>query len=74
YVARIPLSREHPHLAGRTSVAWDEIFAGGYDAALICTDHDEVDYTALVEALPLVVDTRNATRGLHGVRDNIVMA
>jgi UDP-N-acetyl-D-glucosamine dehydrogenase len=74
YVARIPLSREHAHLAGRTSVAWDEIFAGGYDAALICTDHDEVDYAALVEALPLVVDTRNATRGLRGGRDNIVMA
>jgi len=74
YVPEVPVTREHAHLAGRTSVAWDEIFAGGYDAALICTDHDGVDYAALVEALPLVVDTRNATRDLRGGRDNIVMA
>ena len=32
----------------------------GYDAALIVTDHDSVDYAALVRSRPLVVDTRNA--------------
>jgi UDP-N-acetyl-D-glucosamine dehydrogenase len=34
------------------------------DAALILTDHREFDYRALVAEAPLVVDTRNATRGL----------
>ena len=39
------------------------------DAAIICTDHDDVDYALLVEHCPLVVDTRNACaqRGLTGV-------
>ena len=34
--------------------------ARGVDVALICTDHDGVDYRALVQHCPLVVDTRNA--------------
>jgi hypothetical protein len=55
-------------------VAGDEIFIGGNDAALICTGHDEGDYTALAKVLSLVVDTRNAKRGLRARRDNIVMA
>ena len=58
----------------RWSRTWNEIVRRGYDAALICTDHDDVDYAALVEALPLVVDTRNATRALRGHYNNIVMA
>ncbi len=74
HVPCIPVTREHPDLAGRTSVAWDEALATGYDAALICTDHDAVDYAALVEAMPLVVDTRNATRGLRGRSNKVVMA
>ena len=33
---------------------------GGYDAVLIATDHDNIDYRALVEHASLVIDTRNA--------------
>jgi UDP-N-acetyl-D-glucosamine dehydrogenase len=33
-----------------------------YDAAVILTDHDVIDYEALVAAVPLVFDTRNALR------------
>ena len=49
--------------------------AAGFDAAIICTDHDAVDYRLLVEHCPLVIDTRNACarRGLLG-RDNVVKA
>lgn len=59
---------------GRPSVAWSDKAPAGYDAAVICTDHDAVDYTALVAAVPLIVDTRNAVarRGLAG--DNVVKA
>jgi UDP-N-acetyl-D-mannosaminuronate dehydrogenase len=32
---------------------------------VIATDHSDVDYRALVEKASLVVDTRNATRGLR---------
>jgi UDP-N-acetyl-D-glucosamine dehydrogenase len=60
FVPEIPPTREHPNLAGRRSVLWDVEAISGYDAALIVTDHDGVDYGALVEHAQLVVDTRNA--------------
>ena len=41
-----------------------------YDCVLIVTDHSDYDYGWIVEHASLVVDTRNATRGIHA--DNIV--
>ena len=74
YVPEIPPTRRHAALAGRPSVAWPGEALAGYDAAVVCTDHDAVDYAALVAAVPLVVDTRNAVarHGLAG--DNVVKA
>ncbi|HEX6842887.1 MAG TPA: nucleotide sugar dehydrogenase [Stellaceae bacterium] len=60
YVPEIPLSREHQEFAGRRSTALTRDALRGFDAALICTDHDEVDYRLVAECCPLVVDTRNA--------------
>ena len=37
---------------------------GRYDCVLIATDHSEYDYGRIVEEAQLVVDTRNATKGL----------
>jgi len=37
---------------------------GEYDAVLIVTDHSSYDYRAIVEQSQLVVDTRNATKGI----------
>jgi UDP-N-acetyl-D-glucosamine dehydrogenase len=37
---------------------------GGYDAVIIVTDHSTYDYRAIVDQSQLVVDTRNATRGI----------
>jgi UDP-N-acetyl-D-glucosamine dehydrogenase len=37
---------------------------GQYDAVLIVTDHSCYDYQAIVEQSQLVVDTRNATKGI----------
>jgi UDP-N-acetyl-D-glucosamine dehydrogenase len=36
-----------------------------YDAVIIVTDHSSYDFKAIVEQSQLVVDTRNATRGIH---------
>ena len=60
YVPVIPVTRKHSHLAGRKSVNWvlEQFIA--YDAVLICTDHDGLDYANLVDNSKLVVDTRNA--------------
>ena len=35
-----------------------------YDAVVIVTDHSSYDYKAIVEQSQLVIDTRNATRGI----------
>jgi UDP-N-acetyl-D-glucosamine dehydrogenase len=59
-------SREHGALAGRKSIPWEEKTLASYDAALICTDHDGVDYGMLARACPLVVDTRNAMKDVRG--------
>ena len=37
---------------------------GQYDAVVIVTDHSSYDYPAIVDQAQLVVDTRNATRGI----------
>jgi len=37
---------------------------GQYDCVLIVTDHSDYDYRHIVKESQLVVDTRNATRGL----------
>jgi len=38
---------------------------GQYDAVVIVTDHSSYDYPAIVDQSQLVVDTRNATRGIQ---------
>jgi len=38
---------------------------GQYDAVVIVTDHSSYDYRALAEQSQLLVDTRNATKGIH---------
>jgi UDP-N-acetyl-D-glucosamine dehydrogenase len=42
----------------------------GYDAVVIVTDHSAYDYAAIVAQSVLVVDTRNATKGINAT--NIV--
>lgn len=74
FVPVIPKTREHGALAGIRSIKWNKRSFARYDAALICTDHDKVDYAALVEGSQLVVDSRNATKAVKTHRDRIVAA
>jgi UDP-N-acetyl-D-glucosamine dehydrogenase len=60
HVPRIPRTREHASLAGRRSVALEPAAIADFDAVLIATDHDGVDYRMVAESARLVVDTRNA--------------
>ncbi len=73
YFPEIPPTREHASLAGMKSVRFDEATVAGYDAAMITTDHDLVDYGDLVKWSTLVVDTRNATKAVFA-REKIVLA
>jgi UDP-N-acetyl-D-glucosamine dehydrogenase len=74
YVAAIPSTREYSMLKGRTSVAWSEEVIKGFDAVLIATDHDNVDYAALAKWSPLIIDTRNVFSRRQIGGDNIVKA
>lgn len=74
FIPVVPPTREHPFLTGRPSMDWTGENLRRFDAALICTDHDAVDYQQLVDEIPLVVDARNATKAVTGNRDRIVLA
>jgi UDP-N-acetyl-D-glucosamine dehydrogenase len=44
----------------------------GWDLAIVLTDHDDIDYAALAEQVPLVFDTRGIYRRLGIRRENVV--
>jgi UDP-N-acetyl-D-glucosamine dehydrogenase len=60
FVPMIPPTREHPNLTGRTTVELSAATLRRYDAVLIATDHDDIDYRLLGQSARLIVDTRNA--------------
>lgn len=74
HVPVIPRTRDYPNLHGRTSVALSDVFNAEYDAVLIATDHDAIDYAVLDKMGVPVIDTRNAfaRRGLS--MDNVYKA
>lgn len=74
YVSLIPNTREHPSLNGRSSITWNLDAFADYDAVLIATDHDSVDYVALAASSRLVIDTRNACARAGASLDNVVRA
>jgi UDP-N-acetyl-D-glucosamine dehydrogenase len=72
HIPVIPTMREYHALHGRRSVDLDVSTVASYDAAVIVTDHDAVDYGLLCRASRIVVDTRNAV-ARAGVRSEIVV-
>jgi UDP-N-acetyl-D-glucosamine dehydrogenase len=63
----LPPTRRYRDLAGRHTIAPDADLSR-FAAAIICTDHDQIDYRRLVAEIPVIVDTRNvcARLGLSG--------
>ncbi|MBV8977251.1 MAG: nucleotide sugar dehydrogenase [Alphaproteobacteria bacterium] len=74
WIAEIMPTREHPELKGMKSAPFDEATISAFDAVVIATDHSNVDYPSLVAWSRLVIDTRNATKNVHGGRAKIVRA
>lgn len=74
HIAAIPPTREHASLAGRASTPLTAQAIAGYDAVLISTDHDAVDYALLQANARLVVDTRNVFARLGLPMDRVVKA
>jgi UDP-N-acetyl-D-glucosamine dehydrogenase len=66
HVPEIPSMREYQQFLGKQSLPMAEIRTGDFDAVLIATDHDAMDYAALSGLGLPIIDTRNAMarRGL----------
>ena len=74
FVDEIPSTREHKPLMGRRSVALTPETLKDFDAVLVATDHDNVDYAAIASSALLVIDTRNVFGRLGLMGDSIVKA
>jgi UDP-N-acetyl-D-glucosamine dehydrogenase len=70
HIPRIPSMRDYPQFAGIPSTDLTSDAVAAFDAVLIATDHDDVDYATIAQSAALVVDTRNALakRGLSNPR------
>ena len=64
FIPVIRPSREHGHWAGTKSVRWNRRTIGSFDAVIICTAHTAVNYRQLAQWARLIVDTRNAMKGI----------
>ena len=74
HIPVLPPTRKHGPLAGRPSVPLERETLSGYDAVLIATDHDGVDYRLVVDHAKIVVDTRNACAKAGIVDPKIIKA
>lgn len=60
HVPVIRPSREHSHWAGVKSVPWTREALGAFDAVVIATAHEKVNYAELGDWAQCIIDTRNA--------------
>jgi UDP-N-acetyl-D-glucosamine dehydrogenase len=63
-----PFFASFDHLGHRLTHEDEASAHEGKDCALIVTDHSMFDYRGIVERFPLIVDTRNALKGIEGNR------
>ena len=70
----IPRTRDHPTLSGRQSITLEADSISTYDAVLIVTDHNSINYKALAKHAKLIIDTRNACARVGASGQNIAKA
>ncbi len=63
YFAKLHRMRHYDYSNMRSVQLTPQVLAG-YDAVVIATDHSAYNYQEIVDAAPLVVDTRNATKSI----------
>jgi UDP-N-acetyl-D-glucosamine dehydrogenase len=71
YIPQIPPTRRYPHLQLRSQTLTAE-YLESQDGVVIVADHSVYDWPWIVQHSHLVLDTRNATRGLTACRGRIV--
>ena len=70
----IPKNDEHPTLEGRKSVPESAITSSDYEAVIIATDHDKVDYEKLCQTGVPIIDTRNVIERKNLPMDHVTKA
>jgi UDP-N-acetyl-D-glucosamine dehydrogenase len=73
HITRLPSMRHYPQL----SMCSQELTSGyleSQDCVLIVTDHSSYDWNWIAKNSTLIVDTRNATRGVVDAKAEIVRA
>ena len=73
HIPRLPTMRRYPHLKMESQILTDE-YLNAQDCVLIATDHSAYDFSRIVAASRLIVDTRNATRDVPEGREKIIKA
>ncbi len=58
--------RSWPQLPQMVSLSIGEETLSGIDAAIVVTNHVQVDYDLVLEQVPLVIDTRGVYRHRNG--------
>ena len=74
HVSEIPTTREHMAIKGRRSVELTEAALKDFDAVVVATDHDAIDYQTIVDHALLILDTRNVFGRLGLDRETVVKA
>jgi len=74
HIPALPQMRHWPHIGPMHSTPLNAETLAAQDCVLIATDHTAFDYEAIVAQSPLVIDTRNATRGVTVGREKIIRA
>lgn len=64
FIPVITPTREHGHWTGMKSIVWTQKQVKDFDAVIIATAHDGVDYRQLTDWADVIVDTRNALAGI----------
>lgn len=71
HIPEAPPMRSWPDLPAMRSVELSKAVIAASDAVVIVTDHSAIDFAALAEAAPLIIDTRGV---YPGARPNVVKA
>lgn len=74
YVLSVPDIRHYPQFKDKSSIDLQSENIKNYDAVMIVTDHDNVDYKRLADQAKLIIDTRNVMDRLGISSENIVKA
>jgi len=72
HIPKAPRTREHDLRMASKKLSVRML--ASYDAVLISTDHSSYDYQQIVDHAKLVIDTRNATKGVKRGRRKVIRA